>query len=195
MLDNEIKHPSMAEIMEFVCLTKEELKPENYTKHFGMVAHLVKCAKCSMIKERMEEFVEFFDKSLDAAAESNLDMFRVFCSLGELDKIELLKKRQIILNVKAKISKEAGKSKIFTCGSSDNILNEDVYTDERNNKILLMQEKVNVIINDNEKEELSLLMMSCNEGKEPIFKDMERNGESWEVSCDCPEDEYDIVVL
>ncbi len=195
MLDNEMKHPSMTEIMEFVCLRKEELKPEIYAKYFGMVSHLVKCRKCSRIKEEMQAYVDFVDKSLAAAMEKKVGMVRVFRALGGINKADILKERDVILNVRAMVSKTAGKSGIFVGGLVENLYKSDSYTDERNNTILLEQEKISVVINDGKKNEMSLLVMSQNEEKEPIFKDMERIGESWEISCDCPEDEYDIVVL
>ncbi len=185
----------MTEIMEFVCLTREELKTENYAKYFGMVSHLVKCSRCSRIKEEMEAFVDFVGKALDAASEKNLDMFRVFRALEGMNKSELLKERNVILKVRAKISKEAGKSEIFAGNLAENLCTPEIYTDGKNNRILLEQEKINVVINDAEKEAMSLLMMSQDEEKEPIFRDMQRTGEGWEISCDCPEDEYDIVVL
>lgn len=195
MLDNGMKHPSLTEIMEFVCLTKDDLKTENYAKYFGMVAHLAMCDRCSKIKERMEEFVRYLDNSLDAAAEKNLHMFRVFCSLEEINKADILLNRNVVLNVRAKLSKEVGKSKIFTDAPFGERAETELYTDEKNNRVFVEQEKINVLINDEGKKEMSLLVMSESEGKLPIFKDMQKSGEGWQISCECPEDEYDIVVL
>ena len=203
---SENRHLSDEKIMSFVSMTYDDMTPETTQECFAAVAHFAQCERCRKIKDSMMSFSEKFDSFLLEASWHSVLKMKIYQSLDKLDILDEFDDC-VLMSVRAKISKEAGKSLIkkdsdeYTYiknlpSNTDKNENYTAVSDLKNNRIMLNEEIVCVHLCDDGKDKHSVLMIPDKEENLPVFCRMQHADNSWQLQCACPdEDDYDIVVF
>lgn len=205
-MSQTVNHPTPESIMEFAGLSKATLDREKFGDYFAMAVHFAECEKCRALKDDMVVFLKELDSCFSENAAQRALKLKVYCALEILERADEWKDNEILLSVKGKVSKQIGESVIqsinYDCKKEKNRQTDgeiqDKYNeiiDSDNNRISLGSEKVEVSLCDDGKAKHSVLIISEDVSKRPIFCDMQKVTDMWEVSCDCPADDYEIVVL
>jgi len=199
-------HPTLEMIMDFASLSKDTIDRNRFGDYFAMVAHFVQCEKCRKIKDEMIMFLEQIDLHLSESKSERALKLKIYYSLELLELTDEWKNNEILLSVKGKISKQIGESVIqsirFDREKEKNMQFDgdllDKYSeviDSNNNRISFGSEKIEVSLCDDGRDKHSVLIIPENVEKQPILCTMKKETDMWQVSCDCPEDDYDIVVF
>jgi len=196
-------HPSMENIMNFAALSNDTLNKDSFREYFAMAMHFSKCETCRKIKDEMVAFSNGIDEFVAGGRTDNSLKLKVYYSFAKLDVDNEWKKKNIFVAMKGKISKKDNQSVIQSINNSTNIDNIESEYDEYQNEIrfdgksrvLLGNEKIKIDLYDDTQTRHSMLLIPENAESQPVFCEMEKSDSFWTASCECPEDNYDIVLF
>lgn len=196
------KHPTLEEIMDFVCPDGDVVSSERFEKDFSLISHFVDCENCRKLKDDMIQFIEMMDFSFDQCNTNRELMLKILSSMLRLGAIKDFPSGNIVLSCKGTVSNAMEMSSICqdavdateVTELSGGANGEKTYLFNAN-RISISKEQIDVFLHDDGKSEHSVLLIPENTEHMPMLCSMTKESNEWQVRCHLPEDDYDIVIF